>query len=152
MHGPLRVETVDGHVWVIGEGIACACGDRAEAEALLADMRLRLGDRLLDAIRQAFRTLASRGWITQIEPDLTGEICRAFDARQDALGFVALCHPLPDDHALIEVGVGVGDEEADMEAAQAVATALRNAGLTTTVELREGAAYVIVRIGNGGTV
>ena len=52
------------------------------------------------------------------------------------------------DHAVIEAGEGIGDEEADLEAAAVVATALRNAGLTTTVELREGAAYVTVR---GGT-
>ena len=103
---------------------------------------------LLDAVRQAFHALASRGWITQIERDTTGVVCRAFDARPDAPGFAALCHPVPGDHAVIEAGEGIGDEEADLEAAETVATTLRAAGLTTTVELREGAAYVTVR---GGT-
>ncbi len=145
MTGPLRVETVDRHVWVVGDGIACLCGDVAEAEALLADLRLRLGDALLDAVRQAFRTLASRGWITQMERDTTGQVCRAFDARPDAPGFAALCHPVPGDSAVIEVGEGLGDDEADLAAAEVVATALRNAGLTTTVELREGAALVRVQ-------
>ena len=148
MTGPLRVETVDGHTWVVGDGIACLCGDRAEADGLLADLRLRLGTSLLRAVEQAFATLASRGWITQINRDTTGEVSRAFDARPDAPGFAALCHPIPGDYAVIEAGEGIGDEEADLEAAEVVATALRNAGLTTTVELREGAAYVTVR---GGT-
>ncbi|MEZ6009743.1 MAG: hypothetical protein R3F05_18550 [Planctomycetota bacterium] len=105
---------------------------------------------LLDAVRQAFRTLASRGWITQIDRDTTGAVCRAFDARPDAPGFAALCHPVPGDHAVIECGEGIGDEEADLDAAEAVATALRNAGLTTTVELRDGAAYATVRKARGG--
>ena len=103
---------------------------------------------LLDAVRQAFHALASRGWITQIERDTTGVVCRAFDARPDAPGFAALCHPIPGDYAVIEAGEGIGDEEADLDAAAVVATALRNAGLTTSVDLREGAAYVTVR---GGT-
>ena len=148
MTGPLRVETVDGHTWVVGDGIACLCGDRAEADGLLADLRLRLGTSLLRAVEQAFATLASRGWITRIERDTTGAVCRAFDARPDAPGFAALCHPIPGDYAVIEAGEGIGDEEADLEAAEVVATALRNAGLTTSVELREGAAFVTVR---GGT-
>ncbi|MCA9315987.1 MAG: hypothetical protein H6806_07335 [Planctomycetes bacterium] len=148
MTGPLRVETVDGHTWVVGDGIACLCGDRAEADGLLADLRLRLGTSLLRAVEQAFATLASRGWITRIERDTTGAVCRAFDARPDAPGFAALCHPIPGDYAVIEAGEGIGDEEADLDAAAVVATALRDAGLTTSVELREGAAYVTVR---GGT-
>ena len=150
MTGPLRVETLDGHLWVVGDGIACLCGDVAEAEALLADLRLRLGDALLDAVRLAFRTLASRGWITQMERDTTGAVCRAFDARPDAPGFAALCHPVPGDSAVVEVGEGIGDDEADLAAAEVVATALRNAGLTAAIELREGAAYVTVRKTRGG--
>ena len=145
MTGPLRIETVDGHPWVVGDGIACLCGDRAEADGLLADLRIRLGTPLLHAVERAFRTLASRGWITQIDRDTTGVVCRAFDARPDAPGFAALCHPVPGDHAVIEAGEGIGDEEADLEAAEIVATALRNAGLTTTIELREGAAYVTAK-------
>ncbi|MCA9317793.1 MAG: hypothetical protein KDB73_20075 [Planctomycetes bacterium] len=105
---------------------------------------------LLDAVRLAFGTLTSRGWITQVERDTTGVVCRAFDARPDAPGFAALCHPVPDDHAVIEAGEGIGDEEADLEAAEVVATALRNAGLAATVGLREGAAYVTVRKARGG--
>ena len=60
MTGPLRIETVDGHLWVVGDGIACLCGDRAEADGLLADLRLRLGTPLLHAVERAFATLASR--------------------------------------------------------------------------------------------
>ena len=150
MTGPLRIETVDGHPWVVGDGMACLCGDRAKAEALLGDLRLRLGNPLLDAVRVAFRELAARGWITQIERDTTGAVCRAFDMNPDAPGFAAVCHPLADDHVVIEVGVGVGDEEADLRAAGVVAVALEGGGLTTEVELREGAAVVMGCLQPGG--
>ena len=143
MTGPLRIETIDGHPWVVGDGMACLCGDRAEAEALLGDLRLRLGNPLLDAVRVAFRELAARGWITQIERDTTGAVCRAFDMNPEAPGFAAACHPLAEDHVVIEVGEGVGDEEADLVAAGVVAGALRAVGLATAVELRGGAAAVV---------
>lgn len=100
---------------------------------------------LRSAIARAFEALAADGWITQIERDTTGVVCRAFDARPDAPGFAALCHPVPSDHAVIECGEGIGDEEADLDAAEVVATALRDAGLSTTIELRDGAAYVTAK-------
>ena len=150
MTGRLRVETVDGHVWVVGEGVACLCGDTAEAERLLGTMRARLGGPLLEAVRLAFDALAAQGWITQFDPDTTGAVCHAFDARPGAPGFAAVCHPLADDHVVIEVGVGVGDEEADLRAAGVVAVALEGGGLTTEVELREGAAVVMGCLQPGG--
>ena len=98
----------------------------------------------------AHRELAARGWITQIERDTTGAVCRAFDMNPDAPGFAAVCHPLADDHVVIEVGEGVGDEEADLRAAGVVAVALEGGGLTTEVELREGAAVVMGCLQPGG--
>ncbi|MEZ6006556.1 MAG: hypothetical protein R3F05_02145 [Planctomycetota bacterium] len=142
MKGPLRIETIDGHPWVVGDGMACLCGDRAEAEGLLGDLRLRLGNPLLDAVRVAFRELAARGWVTQIERDTTGAVCRAFDLHPDAPGFAAVCHPLAEDHVVIEVGEGIGDEDSDLAAAGVVASALQSAGLITSAGLREGAAIV----------
>ncbi|MGE0191975.1 MAG: hypothetical protein AB7T63_08015 [Planctomycetota bacterium] len=142
MTGPLRIEMVDGNPWVVGDGMACLCADRAEAEALLGDLRLRLGNPLLDAVRVAFRELAARGWITQVERDTAGAVCRAFDRNPEAPGFAAVCHPLDDGHVVIEVGEGVGDEEADLRAAGVVAVAMEAAGLTTDVELRDGSAVV----------
>jgi len=149
MTGRLRVETVDGHVWVVGEGVACLCGDTAEAERLLGTMRARLGGPLLEAVRLAFDALAAQGWITQFDADTTGAVGRAFDARPDAPGFAALCPPLAEDHVVIEVGEGVGDEEADLRAAGVVAAAVEAAGLATTVELRNGAAVVTGRVRSG---
>ena len=142
MTGPLRVETLDGHIWVVGDGIACLCGDRGEADALLGDLRLRLAEPLRSAISRAFEVLCVDGWITTIEVDRTGAVCRGFDRNPRAPGFAAVVQPIAGDHAVLEVGEGLGDEAADLDAAEVVATALRNAGLTTTVELREGAAYV----------
>ena len=97
---------------------------------------------LRNAIARAFEALSADGWITTIEVDLTGVVCRGFDANPAAPGFAAVVQPIASDHAVLECGEGLGDEDADLDAAEIVATALRNAGLTTTVELREGAAYV----------
>ena len=100
---------------------------------------------LRNAISRAFEVLAADGWITTIDVDRTGVVCRGFDANPAAPGFAAVVQPIGSDHAVLECGEGLGDEDADLDAAETVATALRNAGLTTTVELREGAAYVTVR-------
>ena len=75
--------------------------------------------------------------------DTTGAVCRAFDMNPEAPGFAAACHPLAEDHVVIEVGEGVGDEEADLVAAGVVAGALRAVGLATAVELRGDAAAVV---------
>ena len=99
-------------------------------------------DPLRSAISRAFEVLAADGWITTIDVDRTGVVCRSFDANPAAPGFAAVVQPIASDHAVLECGEGLGDEDADLDAAEIVATALRNAGLTTTVELREGAAYV----------
>ena len=97
---------------------------------------------LRNAISRAFEVLAADGWITTIDVDRTGVVCRGFDANPAAPGFAAVVQPIASDHAVLECGEGLGDEDADLDAAETVATALRNAGLTATVELREGAAYV----------
>lgn len=105
---------------------------------------------LRNAIARAFEALSVDGWITTIEVDRTGVVCRGFDANPAAPGFAAVVQPIAGDHALIEVGEGIGDEDADLVAAEVVATALRYAGLTATTELREGAAHVTVRMTRGG--
>ena len=148
--GPLRVEVVDGDPWVLGEGLACLCGDMAEAQGLLRDLRLRLGNPLVDRVRIAFRLLAADGWITRIEPDTTGAICRAFDRNPEAPGFAALLHPLPDDHAVIEVGQGIGDEDEDAQAAQVVAAELERAGLRVEVHPTQTGEDITVRLPEGG--
>ncbi|MGE4164148.1 MAG: hypothetical protein AB7G23_20695 [Vicinamibacterales bacterium] len=105
---------------------------------------------LRSAIARAFEALGADGWITTVDVDRTGVVCRGFDATPAAPGFAAVVQPIQDDYALIEVGEGIGDEDADLVAAEVVATALRHAGLTATTELREGAAYVTARMGKGG--
>ena len=100
---------------------------------------------LRNAIARAFEALSADGWITTIEADRTGAVCRGFDRNPSAPGFAAVVQPIARDHAVLECGEGLGDEDADLDAAEIVATALRDAGLTTTVELREGAAYVTAK-------
>ncbi|MGE0190434.1 MAG: hypothetical protein AB7T63_00185 [Planctomycetota bacterium] len=150
MTGPLRVEEIDGHTWVVGDGLACLCADVAEAQALLADMQRRMSESLRRAISRAFETLAADGWITTIDADRTGAVCRGFDRNPNAPGFAAVVQPISGDQAVLEVGEGLGDEDADLDAAKVVAAALLAAGLDTTTELRDGAAYVTVRKTRGG--
>lgn len=148
--GPLRIETVNGELHVLGQGMSCACATREEAEALLADLRTRLGHPLMDRVRAALRALAADGWITTAEPDHTGTVCRAFDANPDAPGYACVLHPIPDDHVIVEVGEGIGDENADMVAAESVILALEGAGLRAGIGLHEGAACVVAQAPKGG--
>jgi hypothetical protein len=150
LDGPLRIEVVDCEIHVLGEGISCACETHEEAEALLRDLRLRFGNPLIDRIRVAFKALSAKGWITRIEPDRTGAICRAFDRDPDAPGYAALLHPLPDDHAVVEVGQGIGDEDEDAQAAHVVAAELERAGLRVEVHPTQTGEDITVRLPEGG--
>lgn len=150
LDGPLRIETVDGEIHVLGEGISCACETHEEAETLLRDLRLRFGNPLLDRVRVAFKALTAKGWITTTEPDRTGVVCRAFDRNPEAPGFASLLHPLHEDHAQIEVGAGLGDEDGDAAAARVVAAALERAGLAVEVHVSQTGQDLTVRLPEGG--
>ena len=40
--GPLRIEERKDGLYVVGQGMLCACGTRAEAEELIRDLSARL--------------------------------------------------------------------------------------------------------------